>query len=57
MHQRLMLLCYDFIESTKNFDAQEISNFQRHFFGPEYMIMADRYYKLECIVRELFQKY
>lgn len=57
IHQRLRLLCFDFIESTRDFTEEEMTNFQSRYFETEHSIFGSENAKLERIVNELFHKY
>lgn len=57
LHQRLTLLCQDFLESTLNFDINDLHNFQQSLQGQDKNIRADKLAKLHRIVKELFKKY
>ena len=54
IHQRLILLCYDFLESTQSFDINDLFNFQGNMFGQEKHIEKKKLKNLERIVKELF---
>ena len=57
LHQRLILLCHDFLESTWDFELLELFNFQGSLLGLNKNMDKDKADKLDKIVKELFKKY
>ena len=57
LHQRLVLLTQDFLESTWDFELNDLFNFQGSLLGLDKNIKRERAEKLEKIIKELFKKY
>ena len=57
LHQRLVLLCQDFLESTWDFELHDLFNFQNSLLGFDKNIRAEKLEVLDRLVKELFKKY
>lgn len=57
LHQRLILLTQDFLESTWDFELNDLFNFQGSLLGLDKNIRQDKAEKLEKLIKELFKKY
>ena len=57
LHQRLILLVQDFLESTLDFDLNDLFNFQGSLLGMDKNMPRKKTEKLDKIIKELFKKY
>lgn len=57
VHQRLSLLCYDFLESTWDFELNELFNFQGNINELEKSMQDHKAEKMNRLIKELFKKY
>ena len=57
LHQRLVLLCADFLESTKEFELNELINFSDNIYSLDKILPIGKVEKLNSMIKELYQKY
>lgn len=57
LHQRLILLCQDFLESTWDFESNDFFNFQNSIETYDKNISRAKVLIFEDLIKELFQKY
>ncbi len=57
LHQRLVLLCTDFLESTWDFDIIDMFNFQTSINRVSDNIKEEKVKILKHLIKELYKKY